>query len=349
MTKKATVILVSAIVLVPASVAIAGLFSGGVDPLHGFPSFYRDANDLVLQPCLATNGSCGPADEVPTTFPNPVFYWVAQARMYTYGGKGGNPDAARPGGQSTATLTMHLAGTYPLDANGDRTPVAGQELVLQSMEFRVDSLLDGELYTVTTPFGVFDNIPANVNFNSDGSRGSNSDAVKEAFQFPPDPVAPGNFDQSSYPTSPPGTVPWTFSGFDRFLTCAGGPQPSGFLAPVPLGEPGMLECTIEGSPLGPSYDVFRVEGPEVGGGPRLWAELSGSEFAIGLDPWVEGQPSIDSVETTQFLITGQVLPPAPVPFASWPARGVFVALLIAGAFGAQAWLAGRRAARSVAL
>jgi hypothetical protein len=72
---------------------------------------------------------------------------------------------------------------------------------------------------------------------------------------------------------------------DRFLTCAGGPQPSGFLGPVVdiLGVPTLVECTIAGSPLGPAFDVFRVEGPEVGGGPTLWAELSGTPFATR--PW----------------------------------------------------------------
>jgi hypothetical protein len=339
--KRPAIALALALTVFFSSPSLAGLLDGLLDAVHGFPAYYTDANGLSLQPCLSTDGACGAPEEIPTTFPNPVVYWTAQARMYTYGGKGGNPDAARPGGQSTATLIMTLVGTYPIDANDERTPVAGQELVLQSMEFRIDSLLDGQLYTVTTPFGVFADIPANVNFNPDGSRASNSDAIKETFQLPPDPILPGTFDQSAYPTTPYSTASGAFSGFDRFLTCAGGPQPSGFLAPVVLGE--AIECTIEGSPLGAAFDVFRVEGPEVGGGPNLWAELSGTEFAIGLDPWVAGAPAIDAVETTQFLITGHVLPPPPppVPSASWPIRGVLVLLMIAGGLAAQRSLAGR--------
>jgi hypothetical protein len=217
--------------LLPAG-ALGGLLGDVIDALHGFPASYEDANGLVLEPCLATTGGCGPADEVPVTFPNPVIYWVAEARMYTYGGKGGNPDATRPGGQATATLRMELLGTYPLDANGDRVPVAGQELVLQSLQVRIDSLLDGELYTVTTPFGVFDNIPANVDFDATGQRTRNVDSIKETFQLPADPITPGNFDQSAYPASPYSSVPWSFSGMDVFLTCAGiPPQPSGFSGP----------------------------------------------------------------------------------------------------------------------
>ena len=264
----------------------------------------------MLEPCLSTTEACGPANEVPTTFPNPVFYWIAEARMYTYGGKGGNPDATRPGGQGTATLRMELMGTFPFDINGDRVPVAGSQLVLQSLTFRIDSLLDQELYAVTTPFGVFDAIPANVDFDATGERTRNVDSIKEGFQFPGDPIAPGSFDQSALPISPYSAVPWTLSGMDRFLTCAGGPQPSGFLGPVVdiLGVPTLVECTIAGSPLGPAFDVFRVEGPEVGGGPTLWAELSGTPFATGLVPWVAGDPPVDMIETTQFQIIGQVVP-----------------------------------------
>jgi hypothetical protein len=286
-----------------------GLADGVVDAVTGFPNGYQDANGLWLRPCLDMNGACGPASEIPTSFPNPVFYWIAEARMPTYGGKGGNPDATRPGGQATATLTMTLMGSYTLDASGEPVPVAGNEIVIQSLQFRIDSLLDQELYTVTTPFGVFDTIAANVDFDNQGLRTRNVDAIKDSFQFPDTPVLPGNFDQSIFPGSPYSTVPWTFDGMDRFLTCAGGPQPTGFLGPLD-GDPGaaaLVECTIAGSPLGPDFDVFRVEGPEVGGGPNLWAELSGTPFATGLDPWVPGAPPVDMIETTQFRIIGHVV------------------------------------------
>jgi hypothetical protein len=78
---------------------------------------------------------------------------------------------------------------------------------------------------------------------------------------------------------------------------------------VNLGVSTLIECTISGSPLGPAFDVFRIEGPEVGGGPNLWAELSGTPFATGLDPWVPGTPSVDMIETTQFRITGHIVDP----------------------------------------
>ncbi|MFQ5418165.1 MAG: hypothetical protein ACE5FL_14145, partial [Myxococcota bacterium] len=312
MSGKPVAIVISLFVALFAPRAFGGLLDGVVDALHGFPESYQDANGLVLEPCLATTGACGPLNEVATSFPNAVFYWIAEARMPTYGGKGGNPDATRPGGQATATLRMELMGSFPLDANGDRPPVAGGQLVLQSFQVRIDSLLDQQLYTVTTPFGVFDAIPANVDFDGKGQRRRNVDAIKETFQLPGDPIAPGNFDQSTIPASSYSAVPWSFSGMDRFLTCAGGPQPSGFLGPVAviLGVPTLVECTIEGSPLGPAFDVFRVEGPEVGGGPNLWAELSGTPFATGVVPWVPGDPPVDMIETTQFRITGQLAPAA---------------------------------------
>jgi hypothetical protein len=306
--------------------AFAGFLDGAIDPLHDFPESYQDANGMVLEPCLATTGACGPVDEVTTSFPNPVFYWIAEARMPTYGGKGGNPDATRPGGQATATLRMELMGTFPIDANGDRIPVAGGQLVLQSLQFRLDSLLDQQLYSVTTPFGVFNDIPANVDFDANGERTRNVDSLKEGFQFPADPIAPGNFDQSAFPTSPYSPVSFSFTGMDRFLTCVGGPQPSGFLGPVVAAS--LVECTITGSPLGPAFNVFRVEGPEVGGGPLLWAELSGTPFATGLDPWVPGDPPVDMIETTQFRITGQVVSAPVVPALGPGATAALAAILL---------------------
>lgn len=310
MSRKLPTIITLLTVALAAPSASAGLLHGLIDALHGFPAWYQDANGLMLEPCLATTGDCGPTEEVPTTFPNPVIYWVAEARRPTYGGKGGNPDATRPGGQATATLRMELMGTYPLDAEGNLVIVAGQELVLQSLQVRIDSLLHGELYTVTTPFGVFDDIPANVDFDAEGQRTGNVDSIKETFQFPPEPISPGNFDQSAFPTGPYSSFPWSFSGMDEFLTCENGPQPSGFLGPVVdiLGVPTLVGCTVEGSPLGPAFNVFRVEGPEVGGGPTLWAELEGTPFATGVVPWISGEPSIDMIDTTQFRIIGQVIP-----------------------------------------
>ena len=316
MSKKLTLTTTLLLIVFAVPNAFAGLLNGLIDVARGFPIAYQDANGLTLEPCLATTGECGPAAEIPTTFPNALHYWIAEARMPTYGGKGGNPDATRPGGQATATLRMELMGTFPLDVNGERLPVAGNEIVIQSLEFRIDSLLDQQLYTVTTPFGIFDAIVANVDLDNEGLRTRNVDTIKETFTAPAEPVAPGSFDQSGFPTAPYSAVPWSFTGMDRFLTCVGGPQPTGFLGPlvVIVGVPTLVECTLEGSPLGPAFDVFRVEGPEVGGGPTLWAELSGTPFATGVTPWVPGEPSIDMIETTQFRITGQLASAAaPVP------------------------------------
>jgi len=293
--------------------AFGGSLHGPVVSPHDFPGWFEDANGLALKPCLATTADCGPPADIPTTFPNPVHYWIAQARIPTYGGKGGNPDANRPGGQATATLTMELLGTFPMNVDGDRIPIAGSQLVIQSLQVRIDSLLDQQLYTVTTPFGVFDNIVANVDFDGTGQRRGNVDTIKETFENP-DPAPAGDFDQSTFPAVPYSTTPWSFSGMDRFLTCVGGPQPTGFLGPVQviLGVPTLVECTITGSPLGPAFDIFRVEGPEVGGGPNLWNELQGTPFAIGLTPWVVGEPPVDMIETTQFRITGHVFAPGDV-------------------------------------
>lgn len=275
---------------------------------HNFPGTYTaTTSGLALQPCLDTGGACGPAVEIPATFPNPVNYWVAQARLPTYGGKGGNPSPFRPGGQATATLTMVLAGTFIPDVNGDPIIAEGNQFVMQSLEVVIDSLLDGAAYTVTTPFGVFDNLIATY----DSRR--NADSIKEISEFPAVPAA-GNFDQSAFPTSPYSATPGTFASFpgmDRFLVCAGGPQATGFLGPQDL-TGALLECTIAGSPLGAAFDVFRIEGPEVGGGPNVYDQLLPDGFTCDD---TTGQcltrptTSVDMIETTQFRIIGRASGP----------------------------------------
>jgi len=299
------VLLVGFIVLTVGPKAFAAFVHSPTVGPHNFPGTYTDTTTgLSLKPCLDTGGACGPAAEIPTTFPNPVNYWVAQARLPTYGGKGGNPSPFRPGGQATATLTMVLAGTFIPDVNGDPVIAEGNQFVMQSLEVVIDSLLDGAAYTVTTPFGVFDNLIATY----DPRR--NVDSIKEISEFPAVPTA-GDFDQSAFPTSPYSAIPGTFvnfPGMDRILTCTGGPQATGFLGPQDL-TGALLECTIAGSPLGTAFDVFRIEGPEVGGGPNVYDQLLPDGFTCDD---TTGQcltrptTSVDMISTTQFRIIGQV-------------------------------------------
>jgi len=185
--KTAILILIVSFFAISASgELIVGPVGGPGD--SNLPLSYQDGNGLTLEQCVDPAVQCGTV-EVPAIRPpglsDPLDYWVAEARMQTYGGKGGNPDIFRPGGQATATLTMQLSRAYVLDVNGDPIISNDNRYVMQSLQFRIDSLRDGFAYKITTPFGVFDNIVATADFDGPGGvRIRNVDTIKETFQFP---------------------------------------------------------------------------------------------------------------------------------------------------------------------
>ncbi|TMA89459.1 MAG: hypothetical protein E6J77_07580, partial [Deltaproteobacteria bacterium] len=137
---------------------------GPIDPGHGFPRYYLDANNLALQPCL--DFVCDPVLGVPDpnqpvhfpdNFPNEFFYQLALASMNG------------PNGQ-TFLLDLGLFGTF---VNG--VPVAGEQIVLTRVRVRGTGVVPGATYTVTHPYGV-ETVTANgvpprlINFTRDVGR-----------------------------------------------------------------------------------------------------------------------------------------------------------------------------------
>ncbi len=133
---------------------------------------------------------------------------------------------------------------------------------------------------------------------------------------------------------------------DRFLTCVTDPG-TGFLGPlvVILTVPTLVECTIEGSPLGAAFNIFRIEGSQVGGGPELWDDLSreetpgsGPKFTCGIN-LITGleecldrpTTSVNMIETNQFRIIGKVSPTV-VPALQPPFIVLCAVLLLATVF-----------------
>src|SRR5262249_13922382 len=115
---------------------------GPVDPVHGFPQFYRDKTGRSLQPCLDTDrpgDPCGIADfrriVFPATFPGRFVYWRATTRIRGLGGNISNPAdlaIAPPGGVAD-----------------------GKQIVVARWRIRARrGLLALATYTVTHPFGV---------------------------------------------------------------------------------------------------------------------------------------------------------------------------------------------------
>ena len=207
---------------------------GPISPDHGFPNFYVDGQNLQLAPCLGDPALClmdaaadlvNPSHPFPANFggvfPSEVFYNLAEGTMTTAGG-------------GTALLVMGLFGTF---ANG--TLISGDQFVNARIRLRIDNLIAGQTYHITTPYGVFDLVAQNggrrgINFTSDV----------------PGPIAGSFVDALNGPVGP------TFLQWDSDLPIVDG------AGHHYLGNPA-VEHTITGSPFGTNF--FRIQGPNVGG------------------------------------------------------------------------------------
>src|SRR5262249_26464329 len=228
-----------ALLIASASPAASGqgqglAVAGPVDPVHGFPQFYRDKAGRSLQPCLdidAPGDPCGIADfrriVFPATFPGRFVYWRATTRIRGLGGNISN----------RADLAIALEGAFaPPGGVAD-----GKQIVVARWRIRAPrGLLALATYTVIHPFGV-----KTVVADATG-------AIDVA-------------DEQGCTDAPPAC------DFKRVLTATDiGPfltwdsarpsPPPGF-----IGDPD-IEHTVTGSPLG--TNVFRIDGPNAGGPNR---------------------------------------------------------------------------------
>jgi PKD repeat protein len=220
--------------LVPfARTSAQGLASvGPLDPNNGFPANYVDNNGLSLDLCLSdpvfclldapvtlTNPGQAFPDNYGGTFPVEAFYNLAEAAMPT-----------NNGGQ--ALLVIGLEMTF-----ANEVPLPGDRLVFARLRMRVDNLIAGSTYTITTPVGVFTFVAANA-----GVRGINF-------------------------TDDVGLAPESFTGalagaLGPFLMWDSGLPLSDLAGNEYIGSPA-VEHTITGSPAGTNF--FRIDGPSVGG------------------------------------------------------------------------------------
>src|SRR5262245_38045142 len=222
-----------AAILLPVGTTSAQLTAvGAVNPVHGFPSSYTDSGNTMLQPCLANTGFClldaavqllNPAAEFPLnfggTFPDEFFYWAGEASMPTTG-------------DGEALLVMALEGSFANDA-----VAAGDQVTFGRIRVRIDNLVAGATYRVTTPYGTFNLVAANA-----GDRGIN---------FTRDiGGAAGDF------------VTALNGGIGPFLRWDSGLPIVDNLGNQFIGNPNIAH-TVTGSPTGTNF--FRVEGPNVGG------------------------------------------------------------------------------------
>lgn len=293
--------LIAALAAFSASAALAESGAvGAISPDNGYPIYYENADEvngvdvqtvspgvngqpLRLSLCLKNNGLClldgdvtliDPQLPFPAnyggTFPDEAFYWTGDAEVVTTNGGDG-------------MLIMALEAAFLNEAVID-----GDQIVFGRIRLRIDNLIAGEEYTLTTPFGVFNEVA-----EAAGRRGINMTEDIGGF-------LEASFDVVLGAKVGPFLVPVGFDPDSPAVTDADG---IGYIA-----DPNVLTA-VTGSVItnahafgaaavpGPA-NFFRIEGPSVGiGSPDQCA-----------DPGLGGDPvaTDDCVETDQFLISGQI-------------------------------------------
>jgi len=234
---------------------------GPVDSANGFPTWYQDNTGIALDLCLPdpdelAAGLCLllPADVpgfpfvFPGTFPQEVFYFNATAQITLANG-------------GKATLVMSQEAAFATGA-----PAVGQQITFARIRFVIDTPSAGT-YRIVYPYGekTFTGVLA-------GNRGI-------------------------FFTEDLGVAPGVFTGA---LKGRIGPwlRPSAARGGVPLdpivvaGKTYLADAAtltpVTGSPFGVDHNVFRIEGPNIGG------------------------PGVDFIETELFTVMGRVHT-APIP------------------------------------
>jgi PKD repeat protein len=207
---------------------------GPTSPDNGFPEWYEDNNGLQLDLCLTDPVLClleggavtlsSPGAPFPGnyggTFPDEAFWNVCEASIPTNNG-------------GSALLVIALEAAF-----ANEVPIAGDQVAFARVRIRVDNLIAGSNYTVTTPVGIFNFVAANS-----GIRGIN-------FTDDVGIDTPGVF------TGALGGAIGPFLMWDSDLPILDG-QGREY-----IGNP-TIDHTITGGQNG--INLFRVQGPSVGG------------------------------------------------------------------------------------
>src|SRR2546423_5361123 len=252
----------------PAALAAVGPLgaAGPLDPATKFPFWYQDAAGLRLgycfDPvfCFLGNQLPNPTQppSVPTNFPTEMFYWDADATMPTNNG-------------GLAFMRLGLEAAF-LPGPG---VVDGQQVTFGRIRFRLDNLQAGASYTITYPYGV-DTFVAQTS----GVRSINTTTDVGC-------AAAGAGVTCDFTLALNSPILERFLTWDTFGATVDAP-PAGFIGNFSVAH------RVTGSPLG--TNVFRVEGPDVGG------------------------PGINIRETDLFQLSGQI---SGVAVTASPGGGLF--------------------------
>src|SRR3954468_19050236 len=208
------------------------LKAGPVDPVNGFPAWYRDSNGVDLEGCMsALDPNCGAVPvpdptqppSFPGNFPQEFFYMDANAGLTSSGG-----------GKVLAQFA--LEGAF---ANGG--VVAGDQMTFARIRFKIDKGLPGSTdYKITHPYG--------------------DDIVKSG----PDPASTPNL----FVTQDVGATAGAFSAalggrVGPFLQWAPNPANPADVPPAGYVGDAVTPHKVIGSALGTNF--VRIEGPGIGG------------------------------------------------------------------------------------
>jgi Bacterial Ig domain len=203
---------------------------GPESPTNGFPSWHMDENGLALELCL-TSANCtfdapilGNIFSLQIGFGEKAFYWSANADLTGATGAAGS-------------LKMALVASFSGSTSGP-VPLDGEQITFfQIAVGPITGLTAGSVYSVTTPFGVLENLVADA-----------SGIISEQRQDIGCASQPCDF------TAVLRTGIGPFLKWDPGVLPA---PPAGF-----IGNPTVTHKVI-GSPFG--TNIFRIEGPNAGG------------------------------------------------------------------------------------
>jgi hypothetical protein len=241
---------------------------GPTDPATTIPSYYQDPANLALQPCTDQNGFCvltplfdpaftNPPNQItttgpisPTNYPDELFYFLADSIITT-------PSGAK------LVYRAALEAAFLTGA----TPNTGITFLRINFK-KVLGLTANSTYTVTHPYGSFQ-------FTTDSAGNSLKGNAGQAFRVE-DPLTPAI---GVY--FPPDMQGATNTHIGPFLQRAAGLITDPLTGHQYIGDAATPEPVI-GSPLGAGGNIFRVDGPNIGG------------------------PGVNSIQTNLFTLAGRV-------------------------------------------
>ncbi|RHW35859.1 IPT/TIG domain protein [Lysinibacillus yapensis] len=216
---------------------------GPINPLNGFPVWYKDQNGLRLMLNTDPNDPFSlitPADlpnpgqpvAFPGNFPSEAFYFIADAEMEF--------------GNVEARLVLALEGAFV-----NEVPVDGEQIVFGRVRIRVEGLQPGATYTVMHPYGIDEFVAdqdGEINFTEDigGMDGGNFELALNSRVFP-------------------------FISWDSNIPPA---APAGY-----IGDPNELHEVAGSLMIDPvtnqPLNIFRIEGPGIGIGSPFQSTTPG--------------------------------------------------------------------------